>query len=357
MLLWLDGMDRYGATADLTLRWSVTNFSGGADFLSTSGLNGGGAMQLDGDQIVRRLLTSTLSSGGGFHAAFWVKFVSIADLKTFFHMGTNVQNGTNNRLMAYIGTRSTGAIYVNSHGVDFATPLTASPAGTVTTGTWYFIEYSAKWNTSGSGGFIKVWINGNIIIDFSGTTNSGTVPSTVTQVGPVIWAGGHTINYDDFIFWDESGSDFALTQLSTSYVPEIETLSVDANDSVQFTPSTGSNFQNVDDTAFHDSDTTYNSSATTGHVDKFTLTDQSGTPSYTFAVGVHAVAKIDAAGVTTFRVQLDSGGTVGESPDNTLTTSYVDYFMAFGLDPNTTAVWGTSAINSVKPAYKNQSVA
>ena len=55
------------------------------------------------------------------------------------------------------------------------------------------------------------------------------------------------------------------------------------------------------------------------------------------------------------RDKIDSGGTVAYSVDRTLTTSYTLAYSPYGKDPNTSAVWGTTAIDNVKIGYRYHS--
>jgi hypothetical protein len=250
---------------------------------------------------------------------------------------------------------SDGSIRVNRHGDT--TIIGTSSLGIISTGTWYHIEVAAKLNTVANGGYVKVWVNGNLVINVTASdTNTGTVPTSYT--GCVIGQGNNNSRdwkFDDVMLWDEDGTDFTYAQLSTSYLPIIETLNVDANDTVQFTPSAGSNFQNVDDAAFHDGDTTYNASSTVGHEDLFTVANPSGTPNAIFGLAVKTIWKMDIPAIINMRDKLDSGGTVTYSADRLMTISYVHAYSPFGKDPNTTAAWLAAAVNSVKVGYKYQS--
>lgn len=356
-LLWMDGLDRYSVSADLTQNYTVDNFTGGVDFLATSGINGGGCVQIDGDQEIRRFFTSTLTAGGVMHAGFWLRITNIPGAaRTFFNFETNLQSGIS-KLNPYLMVNPDFSISVNAHGVAWDSAVVAtSAAGTLAQTVYAFVEYAAKWNTSGSGGFIKVWVDGNLVINFSGNAVSGTVPTTCTAAGPALWGNFSTgFRYDDLIIWDEVGTDFSLTSLSTTYIPEIETLSVDGNDTVQFTPLSGSNFQMVDDPAFQDADTTYNFSTTVGHEDLFTVDDMASTPLYVFAVGVKVVWRSHVPSIMTARDSLKSGGTTTYSADRTMTTSYILAASFYGKDPDTSAVWTVSAPDSIKVGYKFQS--
>lgn len=354
MLLWSDSFDRYGATADVNTLYS----SGNMTFQSALGLNGGGCVRMTGSggsSITRTFSTAgTITAGNGVHVSMWIKLTTQNDTNngSLLSIGTNLQgvsgSGGGARLIV-----SNSTIVAQRHG-DGATVGT-SAVGTFALGTYYHLEYAAKFNTAANGGYIKVWINGNLVIDFAGDTNSGTVPSTFTAVRIGTSFGSGIVDLDDLICWDENGTDFVHTQLSTDYLPIIEVIDVDGNDSVQFTPSAGSNFQNLDETGWHNSDTDYNFSSTVGHVDLFTLEAIAASPGAIFGLAIKTVAKIDIAGTINLRVRLDSNGTVVDSSDILLGTGYVQYYHPFGKNPDGAVDWTESAVNALKTGYVYQS--
>lgn len=363
-LLWHDGLDRFGATVDLDLFYTrnTSGGSGAATYVASGGVTGGGGghVQVSCNNSFRcsfnRNVSGTLSSGGWAHTAFWFKWVTISSPFTIraASIGTNLQAGNINTSAPGINVSSAGVLSVNRHGD--ATVVGTSVISLVAN-TWYHIEYAGKYNTNASGGRIKLWVNGNIVIDTNGTdTNTGTVPSSIASVywGLLDTPNNNTydVRFEDPVVWDEAGTDFVYTQMCSSYLHVIEARSPDADDSVQFTPSTGSNFQNVDDPAFHNGDTDYNSSTTVGHIDRFTVANLATTPAVVFGLGVKTVAKIDVAGTASITTRMTSGSTLSESANRSLTTVYQGFYDPFGKDPDTTLAWGTSAPDSVKTGYK-----
>ena len=355
-LLWTDGFDRFGVTADLTAAaagaYSSSGSSGsGWSFQSAAGKNGGGALRMQSNAFgVTRTVNGTLSSGAGVHFACWVKFASIFNDR-FFGIGTNLQSSANTSSTPTLGLVSDGSIRVTEHGN--AAILATSPANMIQAATYYHFEYSAKYNAVG--GFIKVWINGNLVINFSGATSSNGTPTTFNDLR--FWGDGSTnVDFDDLIVWDDSGTDFAPAQLASAYLPTIETLSVNGDDTVTWTRSTGSvNANNVDDPAFHNSDTDYNSSTTIGQEDLFTVADPASTPAITFAVSLKTVWKIQTTGTVNLRHQIKVGTTTSYSADYAQGTGYSLAINFWGLNPDTIAAWGTTDVASLKCGYKYQS--
>lgn len=355
-LLWTDGMDRYGAAADFSS-------SGGyyatapSSFQPAGGKTGGGCARCTNAVSFRKAFSTpgVITAGNGVHFCGWLKVAALSANQGVVAFGTEINDTTSRVFSPQIIVNTNGSLSVTQHNA-FSIVLATSTAGLFSAGVYTHLEYAAKLNTAANGGYIKVWINGNIVINFAGTTISGGVPASFTDFS-LGKDGNDATNHDwdDIVFWDENGTDFAYPQITTAYLPVIETLSPDANDTVQFTPSTGSNFQNVDDPAFQNGDTDYNSSSTVGQADQFTLANQATTPAYTFGVTLKTVAKIDIAGTVNLRTRLVSGATTVESANRPLTTSYALYTDYYGKDPNTAAVWTPTQANNLKCGYKYQS--
>ena len=368
-LLWTDGFDRYSVVSDLTTASEYTIGNGNAATFNTTGgvVNNGGNWQTAAAfrSIYRTHPTaSTLTAGGTVHASIWVFVVTYPSfVMHLIAFSTNLQSAeaggggdANNSPNLWLD--SNGQLNVNKHGAG--TTVAISGVGALQTGAWHHIEYAAKWNTFANGGFIKVWVDGNITLDTTLTSQdcvSGTVPSTWTnfKIGGSA-SNTRSIKYDDVVLWDEVGTDFALTRISASYLPFIETLAPDGDDTVQFTKSTGAtNASNVDDTGAFNGDTDYNYSSTVGQEDLLTVANPATTPAYVFAITLKTEARMDAAGILNLRTKIKSGTTVTYSSDRLLGTSYVRYYDFFGKDPDTSAVWAVSAPAALKVGYKYQS--
>lgn len=347
MLLWTDGFDRYTNAADYALNYSANPNSHQA----AAGYTGGGAARFTALLASTKTfpIAGTITSGNGVHACIIIKGGGLSSAQTVLRTVTNIAT------TAAVVINADGSISTQRHGD--ATVLATTAAGLIVVDTYYFIEYAAKYNTSGNGGYAKIWVNGTLVVNFAGTTQTGTVPSTYTGItfGKTNTGASSPWDFDDLICWDENGTDFALTQLSTTYMPIIDTLAVDANDSVQWTPSAGNNFQNVDETGFQDGDTTHNETTTVGHIDQFTVANPPTVPGYVFAVVQKTIAKITVAGAVNLRSRIISGSTTQESANRVLTTAYALYFDAYGKDPDTAAVWAVSAPAAVKIGYEYQS--
>lgn len=127
-----------------------------------------------------------------------------------------------------------------------------------------------------------------------------------------------------------------------------------AGNYTQFTPSAGSNYQNVDDgTAGPDNDTTYNVSSTAGHKDSFTLTDLPAGPArLVYAVQVQSYARSEQ-GSNQLRSFIRVGGTDYNSDTESINTSYYTRGRKiWSLNPATSAAWTETQVNALESGYE-----
>lgn len=353
VMQWCDGFSKYGADADLALAYTVTN----TPTLQAAGGYGGveGAVrcaQGASASSARRAVSQTVATGVQFHAAFWFKRSAVSGSnEDICRFGSNL-NAASSTVAPRFMSLSDGSI---AYGIGNSSTLAGtSVTGVLTGATWTHIECLVKFHSSS--GVAKLWVNGNLVVNYSGATaNSAETSWNGFFMGCRV-NGALTQDYSHLILWDETGTDFALTQLTTSYLPVIRTDTPTGDDSVQFTPLSSTNVSNIDDAAFHDGDTSYNSSSTVGHKDTFTKANQASVPLYTFAVCVKSVVKLDIAGSATAKNLVKIGSTNYESNESlTLTTTYALLSGFWGKDPSTVAVWGTSQIDSTNIGYTYKS--
>lgn len=152
---------------------------------------------------------------------------------------------------------------------------------------WNYIEAKVTFNNST--GSVVLRVNGVEVLSLSNVdTVAGTTATSADTV--FIWGmdGSTSTNsklhalYDDWYICDDTG-----TENNDFLGPlKVETLLPDgAGDDTDFTPSAGSNFQNVDETPIDDG-TTYNESDTSAHLDLFTTANLNNIDGDIFGVEV-----------------------------------------------------------------------
>jgi hypothetical protein len=121
-----------------------------------------------------------------------------------------------------------------------------------------------------------------------------------------------------------------------------------AGASTQFTPSTGSNFQCVDDIPPND-DTDYVSDNTATHKDFYDVENQTFTGNADFVGQIYRARKDDAS-VHTMRGNFSSSGNVANGGTNTLSSSYKFYGRDEVLvnDPNTSSPFDQTGFNALQ---------
>ena len=135
--------------------------------------------------------------------------------------------------------------------------------------TWYWLAF--KGIISNTVGEATLYLNGNQVATYSGDTQNGGASyiqsvSAQTQLAVT----NATLDIDDLVILNSTAPNNAI--LTERIVDTI--MPSGAGNSTQWTPSTGSNYQCVDDTN-EDDDTTYISSNTANHIDTYAFGDVS----------------------------------------------------------------------------------
>lgn len=220
-------------------------------------------------------------------------------------------------------------------------------------GVWHHIELEMTLSTTT--GTAKLWIDGEEQYNLTNidTVDAATNISTYVRVRLSSGVATNTSQFiwlDDIIVWDDSGSEF--TGALPNHIHRIDTIRPDgAGAAADFTPSAGSNFQNVDETVA-DSDTTYNESSTTGHVDSFTYGAMALSADEIFAVNIKSLAKFDS-GSANFRNKTRISSTYYNGSTVALTASYGLIETIFNNIPSNTANnWTVSDVNAAEFGYE-----
>jgi hypothetical protein len=203
---------------------------------------------------------------------------------------------------------------------------------------------------SGTGGSLTARANGAIVINLAALNTSvdGTSLTNQIGVGSTYTTVGNAGYLDDLYVSDLTGSAPYNTFLGDVHV---STLFPNANASVSWTPSTGANWQNVDDPAM-DSDTTYNSSDTPGQTDLFTTPGLSSLPTTIFGVQVKMATRMETAGSDLIAAVVNSHSTIQIGASQPILSSYTYIDQLFLTDPFTTTAWTVAGVNAAQYGYK-----
>lgn len=201
-------------------------------------------------------------------------------------------------------------------------------------------------------GEVEVRVNGvtEILVTGADTRNGGTdvvnTPTWVCSAGLAV-----TFCFDDLYICDTTGTE------NNDFLGDIKVETVrptGAGNSTQFTPSAGSNWQNVDE-ATYDSDTTYNASSTAGHKDTFAMANLSTVAGTVKGVQVVNVWRKDDAGTRTAKSVVRVGSTDYEGAEVALGSSYSVGREVIELNPATGLPWTIADVNALEAGYKVES--
>jgi hypothetical protein len=235
-------------------------------------------------------------------------------------------NSAFRRFDVYRGTSSPVQVYLGS-----------SADNSVSASTWHHVIFKAVINDVT--GAIEVRLDGATIINLTSvdTRNNGGSASGANQVSFSF------CSIHDIVICDGTGAapyngiigDMTVKCL----IPDA------AGSSSGWTPSAGSNYQNVDDTT-PDTDTTYNSTAVAGTIDSYALPNPtlSGTCR---GIQMTAFMRKDDAGARTARVRLYDGTAYNGTTVN-LADSYSKVDHIWPLHPGTGVAFTAAQLNAAE---------
>lgn len=251
------------------------------------------------------------------------------------------------------GTAQHCGVGISGSKLIFFRGTTATVLATGTTtlvaNSWYYVECKVTINNTTGSFEVKLGGASEIALT-TGQDTQNTANAFISRVyflglnsnpGPERW--------QDIYVSDTSGGAPGNDFLGMCIV---DTLFPTTDNSVQFTPLSSTNASNVDDPAL-DSDTTYNSSTTSGHVDTFNHGALPVTPANIFSASVLSMARKDDVAARSVRNKLISGGTTSNGVSTPLGTAYLYVRDDYPTDPNTAAAWTKSGIDATKIGYEH----
>ncbi len=220
----------------------------------------------------------------------------------------------------------------------------ASSSTQLSMNTWYYLEFKITFhNTTGA---IEFRINENV--DVNSSPLNTRVSSNNSANGFTFAANFYGHYTDDFYMLDTSGSannDFLGDVQVQSLLPS------GAGAHTDFTPSTGSNWQNVDEVP-SDGDTTYNESTTTNHIDTYAFGNLSASSATVLGVMVNYTARKTQAGSRNFAPVVRTNSTDFVGDEVSATASYKTNYQLYEENPDTTDPWTVSEVNAAEFGIK-----
>lgn len=331
-LLWIDGFEQYAASSsstnlDMSINY-VPNVAGSIN--ASAGRYGGTCITTTTGRV---LTTKPFGAQTELIVACSFKRTGTAIWPVVqIKEDSGATTGYNYQI------NSDGSISVRKN----ATVIATSAAGVIVNSTWHYIEFKVVLHNSA--GSYELRLDEAMLLSGSGldTTQGGGTCDRIDIAG--------STNYfiDDLVVMNTAGS------VNNNFLGDRKVLTLfpnGAGDSTEFTPSTGSNYAQVDEHA-NDGNTTYVEASTTDDLDLYTFDDLSALDSIDgIQIGVVA-RKTDTDNFDAIPV-VKRGGTEYDQSTHTVDNSDFETFNSLlETDPATSAPWATADLNSAQFGLK-----
>lgn len=344
-LLFMDSFDHY-ATADLAEKWTALT---GTVAIGAYGRNSTNGLRIPSNTSPASVQASVLGGIASALIGFGIK-ISAAPASGFVPFIAFGSSGTwecglainaDLTVQPCVATSAAAAL-----GSSTNWSLLGSASSALSTGAWTFLEL--KMACDGAAGTCVVRATGTTILDLSGLDTLYT-SATLTRVG----IGGATsaafaFDADDLYVASLTGGsvvDFTGDVTVTAHYPS------GPGTTSGWTPSAGSNYQNVDETPAND-DTDYNATATLNAKDTYAMQDCAAGADIR-AVQILASVRKGAEGPGQVKLVTRSASTDYDGAAQGIGgTSYSYVREIRETDPATAAAWSESGWNSVEIGLK-----
>lgn len=211
---------------------------------------------------------------------------------------------------------------------------------------WHYVEIKAT--IDNAAGVIVLKVDGVEWLSFSGDTQN----AASAQVNRVTFLDGSNngrLWFDDIYMFDSTGginNDFAGDCRVVGAVPN------GAGYYTDFTPLTGANYENVDETGAHDGDSSYNYASVSGYIDSFVKGSLGGT-GVLKAVQLSCAADKDDAGSRQVALGVRISGVDYFGTGQALGDGYSIFHHTLDQDPSAgPGAWTLANYNNTEIAYK-----
>ena len=332
-LLLFDTYDHY-ATADLTTKWSAAYQAS----IVTGGAHGNGAFTHE----FSLLQTSLPASGDMFIMGTNVKPNVLGGLEGYGYAFVLAMAGGSTQ--CYLNWDTAG--YIRAlRGDNTLLGVSSMP---LVAGLQQFVE--VKFKISNTVGTVEVRFNGATVLSLTNQDTQTTATSTWNTIRMSCGAsgGGRSCIFDDTYVCDGVAGPVGGPTVNDFLGPvrAVGLFPTGAGASTDLTPSTGANWQNVDD-ASQDGDTTYNTAVTPGDHDTYTMGNL-GITGNVIAVQTNLMVRSAGAGAETVAPMLRVNSIDYPGTAVGISTSYVDKREIFVVSPDTAVAWTVSEIDGTE---------
>jgi hypothetical protein len=323
-LVFMDGLDSYGATADLVNSANWSSVPSGWTWNATAGRRGGGAIVGAPTAGTPSIVTATNVFSFGVTVlkgiGFWMKLTA-APAALRFICATSGSNGigvvATSGLICYIGSNS----QVHTGNVKIAD------------GNWHWVEYRTL---DQNGQNVSYWCDNVQQLLNTGLGQAAVACASINF--PTQAAGEGTLTIDDPFVCDANAPNPNANNLPM-YSSVISPVRPGADGTVIFAPNSGSNnYSRINETAFDD-DSSYVQSSTSGDVDAYDYAALGYVPAAIQSVQVITRCKNAGSGTVNMKNRCVSGGTTSDGASVATTTSYKPVRTVYNQNPNGSVAW------------------
>ena len=263
-------------------------------------------------------------------------------------LGVNTSFWKGYGFVAFLGdnaaTEHVGVAVTSTWGLEIrrgtTVIATSAASNVIAQNAWFYIEVQVT--ISDTVGSVEVRLNGSStpVVSFTGDTKNG---GTSSNIDAVEWmCGDNSIpGYtDDIYILNSSGSS------NTTFLGDcrVQTLFPNgAGNATGLTPSTGSNWQTVDEAPPSSSD--YSGSPTSGARDTYSLTDLIAGTASIKGVKLSTFMHKSDSGTIQMKPALRVGSTNYYGSSRTLASSMTGYTDLYDTSPATSSAWTASEVN------------
>lgn len=310
----IDGFE-WATTGTILAKWTTGSISS----VQTGRFSYGQCVRMSGVTLYKSLSTNFATVGAA--AAIRINTLNPAPLLGFRLSGS---------IQCDLRMLADGRMTITRNGT-----VVATSAAALMTGVWYHLEFALY--VHDSIGTAEVRINEVSFVSFSGDTQATTAENSgYANEFFLLGAGSLQVDFDDVCVYSGAGwlGDCRIYSLLPS----------GAGNYSQWTPSAGSNYACVDETA-PNSDTDYVSETNPGDIDTYAFGDISGSSATIQAVAVNMFARKDDAGARTICPVYRRSSTDTLGDNISLANGYLWYAKIWQADPLTAAAWTLANLN------------
>jgi hypothetical protein len=240
-------------------------------------------------------------------------------------------------------------IYLNANGslavMSNTTVLCTSLPSILIENTWCHLELKVVFGVTGS---VELKQDGATVCSNPNVDTRGSVTGGYTKIN---FAQSYYHNYDNLYVLNELGSvnnDFLGPVVVQTMIPN------GAGSATNMTPSSGNNYECVDDSTTHDSATSYVKTSSTSTTDLYALPDLAGTVTAVHAVLVTSqTAQWDTVTQRKVRNIVKVGANTGSGVTyNLINSTWTQGIDVLDAQPVTSGAWTEAAVNGMEVGFE-----